>query len=604
MTDLLTTYGLIEASAVRDPDADALVFLEDGTVDGGERRWTFGELYADITRAANMFHSLGVGRSDTVSLLLPNLPETQVALWGAEAVGIANPINSYLNVEQIIEILKAAQTKVLVAQGPSDPEVWEKVQQARRAVSSITTTIVIDDDADSDAVSWSLLMSEANAGRLECTRPSSSDIAAYFHTGGTTGTPKLALHTHANQVINAGDIAARCGVPGSNALILGTPLYHVAGVIVCSLGPLGAGKAIVMAGRLGFRNPRVLAGIWDIVEKYRADMIMCVPTVLSGLIELPVSADTARGLRALVGAAPVSAALSQRWRDKTGALPVVGYGLTEGTCLSTLTPFDSSIKPGTVGPALPGCEIRVVDKDADDPLAARVCVPGESGLVLLRGPNIFPGYKDAARNDGVLLEGGWLNTGDLGAVDEEGWLSITGRAKDLIKRSGHGIDPAGVEEVLASHEAVQFVAVVGRPDPYAGEVPIAYVQLRAGVEGFDTATALSWCKERVGDPAAAPIEIVVVDQMPTTTVGKTSKVELRRLAGRRAIENEVRTALRGPFVEYRLSLVEEGDAYVGALTVTGASQRALDFLRVRIEALSCLKSIAIDANPTTSTASL
>jgi fatty-acyl-CoA synthase len=516
-------------------------------------------------------------------------------LLGAEAVGIANPVNSYLRVDQLAHILNAAGTRVLVVQGPSDAAVWAKVPELRRTVPTLQTTIVIDGPAE-DAVGWSQLLGAARADDLNGTRARPTDIAAYFHTGGTTGIPKLAKHLHSNEVVNAWAISTRTGYADHSALAMGLPMFHVAGVIICSLATLYAGKTIVMLGPQGYRNPSVIAGFWDTVDRYGIDMVMSVPTVLSALTEVPTSPEIASRLTlAMGGAAPVSVAVAERWKMKTGLFPIVGYGLTESTCVSAFTPAKGPIKEGSVGPALDGTEIKVVASEPNGlPGSGSNLPPGETGLVLVRGPNVVPGYNESERDEGVLLEGGWLNTGDLGYLDEDGYLWITGRAKDLIKRGGHGIDPAMVEETLAKHPDVLVAAVVARPDVYAGELPMAFVQLRQGVTSFDPEALKSWCKERIGDPAASPVQIVALDTMPVTTVGKISKVELRRQAARIAVELEIALALGSPIVTWSMELTEdEGGGFSGSVVVEGASERSLELLRRRLEGLPVETRVAI-----------
>jgi len=590
-----TTYEVIEQRATLDSDKPALVFLEHGTVGGTDRRWSFGEFRDEVVRTANMFHLLGVGRDDVVSLLLPNLPEAQFALWGAEAVGIANPVNSYLAVDQIEHILNAAGTKILVVQGASDRGVWDKVQQLVGRVPSLKEVIAVDDPA-----SWGARIAAAPSDALLFDPPQASDVASYFHTGGTTGVPKLAKHTHANEVHNSSAVSGIMKWPSFKSIVMGLPMFHAAGVVMCSLGPLVAGNTIVIIGPLGFRNPRAIDGIWDVIDTYGVDLMIAVPTVLSAILESPVPREIAAKLAlTMTGTAPVPVALAQRWQQATGHDPIVGYGLTESGCVIAATPLDAETKPGSVGPALPDCEVRVVPyRDEDeiiDPAVIGDCALGEVGVVLAKGPNIFPGYRESEKDVGVLLDGGWLNTGDLGRLDEDGYLWITGRAKDLIKRGGHGIDPANVEETLSAHPDIQVAAVVGRPDPYAGELPVAYVTLRANVEDFDADLVRLWCKDRVSDPAGAPVEIVALDELPLTAVGKISKVDLRWRASGLAIKREIEAAFAGPFTTFVLELREQDATYVGKVTVRGASERAIALLRRRLGALTVSHDIAIDA---------
>ncbi|MGQ0846824.1 MAG: crotonase/enoyl-CoA hydratase family protein [Sporichthyaceae bacterium] len=594
-----TTYEILRDQAHRQPDRTALVFLEDGTAAAGERSWTYGELLADVTRAANAFRRLGVQRSDVVSLLMPNLPEAQIGIWAAEAVGIANPVNSYLTQDQIVHLLNAAQTKILVTEGPSSPDVWDKVQTLRSLVPSLAHVIAVDGKAAAGS-DWSSLLAESNPDALQFEPPTGEDVASYFHTGGTTGTPKLAMHSHANEVSNSAAIADTLDYPSHRAIGLAIPLFHVAGTIAVSLSAFTAGITVVMLGPLGFRNPRAINEIWKTVDSYDMSALLAVPTAMSAILDVPATEAEAQRLRLTIsGSAPVPAALALRWANTFGRLPLVGYGLTEGTCGTALCRSGAVVKPGLVGPALPDCEIRIVAHSGEatvDPETAEDCGVGESGLILTRGPNVFLGYREPQFDHGVLLGDGWLNTGDLGYLDADGYLCVTGREKDLIKRSGHGIDPAGVEEVLTAHPLIAVAAVVARPDVHAGELPMAFVQLRDSAAGrFDAEEVRAWCSERVGDPAAAPVAVVAVDQLPLTAVGKVSKVDLRWRAARLAVESEVSAAFAGPFTTYGLELTDAGARYVGRVEVTGASTRSVSMLRNRLDLLPVPTAVEIAA---------
>ena len=591
-----TTYGIIRAAAERHPNRDALIFLSDGTVTGGERRWNYANLLDGITQAANAFRRVGVERSGVVSLLLPTLPETQLAIWSAQTAGIANPINSYLAIDQIGHILESANTQVLVTQGPSNNDLWSKVVSLADTVPTLKTIVTIDPDPPR-GVSWDRFVSDAPRTNLEFAPPIPSDIAAYFHTGGTTGLPKLAKHTHNNEAFDARAIADTLGWRDLNGLILGIPLFHTAGAVYCSLGAFTAGLKVVMLGEQGYRNPRAVQGIWDTIEEFDIDFLPTMPAVIPAMIEAPSRPEQIARLKmTAVGSTQVPGPVLQEWTELIGREPVTGWGLTEGACQSTVTRPGLSRKSGSVGTPLPGCEVRVVaNRDSADPNLLPDCSPGETGLILTRGPNVFPGYVDPTHDRGVLLQNGWLNTGDLGHLDEDGELWIVGRAKDLIKRSGHGIDPANVEETLNSHEHVLVSAVVGRPDVYAGELPVAYVQLRGKSETLDPDAVVEWCKQYISDPAAAPVEIIIVDQLPITAVGKISKVELRRDAARRAIEREIATALAAPTVAFKFEIVDRISAYTGTVRISGASQRSIDMLRKRLRLLPVSNAIAIEA---------
>jgi fatty-acyl-CoA synthase len=207
------------------------------------------------------------------------------------------------------------------------------------------------------------------------------------------------------------------------------------------------------------------------------------------------------------------------------------YGMTETASVHTIAYLDRPIKLGSVGHPLPYSRVRIVEVDAEGRYQ-RDCAGNEIGIVAMAGPGVFSGYLNDAHNKGAFVEPGWVNSGDLGRLDEDGYLWITGRAKDLVIRGGHNIDPAPIEEVLFQHPSVGLAAVVGQPDGYAGELPLAYVQLKVGAKVADGELE-TWVRERTPERAAVPVQIVVIDAMPLTGVGKVFKPQLRRNAAQR-----------------------------------------------------------------------
>jgi fatty-acyl-CoA synthase len=352
------------------------------------------------------------------------------------------------------------------------------------------------------------------------------EICAYFHTGGTTGSPKLAQHTHWGEVYQAWVLARLIGLGTSDTMLLGLPLFHVNAVIVTGLSPFYAGASTVILSPTGYRNPEVIRSFWKIVERYRATVFSGVPTIYASLLNVPLAAADVSSLRfGVCGAAPMPVELFQNFERATGIKILEGYGLTESTCAASFSPGDGERRIGSIGIRFPYQLMKCVKLDNEGKYTGD-CKPGEVGVVAISGPNVFPGYKQAKFNKAAFVEPGWLNTGDLGRQDEDGYFWLVGRAKDLIIRGGHNIDPGQIEEVLHRHPAVALAAAIGKPDAYAGEVPVAYVQLKPGV----SATGEELCdfaKSRVPERPAAPVEIFVVEKIPLTAVGKIFKPELR-----------------------------------------------------------------------------
>jgi fatty-acyl-CoA synthase len=524
-----STFDAIRLGAAHNPDAPAIKFLLNADPADQPVVITHRDFIARVTQAANMFHALGVRSNDVVSFLLPLVPDAFVTLFGAEAAGIANPINPLLEPHQIAEILEAAQTSVLVALGPMPgTDIWQKVVEVRKHLKHLKAVVQVGPGDPANGIhSFSELIKAQPSDHLASGRTiSGSDIAAYFHTGGTTGTPKLVRHTHANQVYQAW----ACNLmlksqPGQN-LLFGMPLFHVGGSLTQALPTLAAGGCLVVLSPAGWRNPNSIRNIWSLVERFRPEALSSVPTVLAATLAVPPGQADISSLRfAAGGGSAIPVAVGKAIEDKH-KLPVIEvYGMTETSSVHTMAYADRPIRLGSVGLPLPYGRVRIVRLDADGKLE-RDCAVDEIGVVIMAGPGVFGGYLNDAHNKGAFVDGNWVNSGDLGRLDQDGLLWITGRAKDLVIRGGHNIDPAPVEDIMFQHPAVGLAAVVGQPDAYAGELPVGYVQLKPGAS-VEPGELEAFVRERTPERAAVPVQIIPVDPMPLTGVGKVFKPQLR-----------------------------------------------------------------------------
>jgi fatty-acyl-CoA synthase len=328
------------------------------------------------------------------------------------------------------------------------------------------------------------------------------------------------------------------GMNKDETLLCGLPLFHVNGTTVTGLAPFSVGGHVVMLSPVGYRDPSIMKNFFKIVEKYRAASFSCVPTVLSVLLDLPVAGADISSLRyAVCGAAPLSVELFKRFEAHSGMKVLEGYGLTEGACASLINPRDGVRKVGSIGIRMPYQQVKIVLLD-EEGRYVRDARKGEIGVVAIRGPNVFKGYVEEAHNKGLWIQGEWLNTGDLGRMDEDEYVWLTGRKKELIIRGGHNIDPAAIEEPIYLMPAVSVVAAVGRPDAHAGEVPVAYVQLKEGASASPE-EILAFAKSRIGERAAVPKEVVILEKIPLTPVGKIFKPALRWDAVRRTYSQEM-----------------------------------------------------------------
>ncbi|MEO5672854.1 MAG: AMP-binding protein [Ramlibacter sp.] len=537
-----TTYGLIARAAKLFPERAAFIFLPDGDPATPARTTTYAQLLRGIHQAANLFRSLGVGPDDAVAILAPNIPETQFALWGAQVAGRACPINYLLQPDHIAALLKASGAKLVVALGPSaELDVWGTVEKVR-ALSPLAVLQIVTGNAAPGVPVWQEALERQPDGLMFDPRLSHERIAACFHTGGTTGAPKLALHTHGNEAHTAWFAHRFYGFDEHTVEINGFPLFHVAGAFVYGLALLAIGGAQVLPTLAGMRNAAFAKHYWKFCERERVTALACVPTIMATLINLPVDADIASVQVAYTGGSPLPSELAAQFERKLG-IPVRNIlGMTECAGLVSIEPAAAPRVPGSTGLRLPYTQVHAVPWQGGVAQLSERCATGETGVVVLRGPNVSPGYSDAARNAG-MFEGGWLVSGDLGYIDAQGCIHLTGRAKDVIIRGSHNIDPGLVEDAFLAHPAVALCAVVGEPDAYAGEVPVAFVTLKPGVL-VDPGALLAEVAPQVYERPAVPKRVTVIDTMPVTAIGKIYKPALRL----RAIEvklGEVLTAAAG-----------------------------------------------------------
>ncbi|MGE5697350.1 MAG: acyl-CoA synthetase [Candidatus Sericytochromatia bacterium] len=541
-----STYAVLTRAAKLWPDRPALSVMPDAA------RWqqastrTFSDLLSDVHKTANMLTHLGVGRRNPVALIGPNCDELITATLAAQLAGIAAPINGNLSGEHVSHLVERCGARVLVAPSSSLDEASWAVAQHLSAAGVVDHVLLLQPTGDrspAPAIDGATVCSlRTGAATFDGAAfvgepPQSGDLAALFHTGGTTGMPKVAAHTHANEVTDAWMIAANSLLDEDSVLFAGLPLFHVNALVVTLLAPLLRGQQVVWAGPLGYRDTALYGNFWKIVQHFGISAMSAVPTVYAALAQTPVDADISSLRYAAVGASALPPAVRMEFESHTHVPLLEGYGLTEATC-ATVRSFPDHPRPGSVGQRLPYQQVRAVRIDTDGNWHELPC--GEVGNLAVHGPTVFPGYVTGRNADGYVLEGngklhdGWLDTGDLGSVDAQGFVHLVGRAKDLIIRGGHNIDPATIEDALLSHPSVTAAAAVGRPDIHAGEVPVAYVTVTEGatVTGREL---MVWAGEHVTERAARPKAVTILDALPVTAIGKPYKLPLRADAAQRAV---------------------------------------------------------------------
>ena len=540
-----STLDLIRRTAQASPHAPALSFILQGTAEEAALRLNYTELLGKITQTANAFHRLGLRPGKAVSFLLPNLPQTHYTIWGGEAAGIVNAINPLLDAEHIAELIHASDSELLVTLAPfPGTDLWDKVNALRDQLPELKAILCVDmanllpepqrsalkaqrGPLPEGVLDFDETIAACPADHLESGRViAADDIASYFHTGGTTGTPKLAPHSHGNEVAMAYsmNLVTRFGV--GDVTLCGLPLFHVNGVIVTGLAAFIGGAEVLLATPQGYRNTTLIGNFWKVIERHKVSFFSGVPTIYAGLLQVPSEGHDLSSLKyALCGAAPMPVELIRQFEAKTGLTLIEGYGLTEGTCGSCANPPAGERRPGSIGLPMPYCEvsIKVLDEQGQ---YLRDAAPNEIGNLCIRGATVFKGYLQASKNAGIWVDGDWFNTGDLGRVDTDGYIWLTGRSKDLIIRGGHNIDPQMIEEALHKHPAVAMAAAVGKPDEKAGELPVVYVQLKPGAQASEV-ELLEHAAAHIPERAAVPKDAWIIDAIPLTAVGKTFKPALR-----------------------------------------------------------------------------
>ena len=444
-----------------------------------------------VLAASAHMNSLGIGSDDVVALKLKNRVEFVVLMFAAWRLGAAvTPVNPSLTDDEVVRQLQGSWARLLV------------VEDGATAPGGVTTLAVGDLRTEPQGVD--------QPPYLE-----SSGLALLIYTSGTTGIPKGVMLDHANidAMADMGRLALQIGPTDRCLLIL--PLFHVNGIVVSVLMPLLAGGSVVIADKF---DPQTF---FDTVEYERPTFFSAVPTIFTMLAALPadVTPDTSSVRFAVCGAAPAPPELLARFEARYGFPLIEGYGLSEGTCASTINPIAGPRRAGTVGIAFPGQQVRIVDETGAE------VATGLDGEVVIAGPNVMRGYFGRPDETARVIIDGWLRTGDIGHLDADGYLTLVGRSKDMIIRGGENIYPKEIEDVLAGDPTVLEAAVIGVPDDKWGEVVAAYVQPRPGLT-VDPEALQELCARNLAG-YKRPTSITVVLGIPKNAVGKTDKGPLR-----------------------------------------------------------------------------
>jgi acyl-CoA synthetase (AMP-forming)/AMP-acid ligase II len=469
------------------------------------RSISYGRLAGGVERVAAGLAARGFGEGDVLALYSPNLPEYVLAAYGAMAAGgVVTGANPLLTAEELAGQLADAGASILVTVPPF-------LDRARAAAEKAGVDEVLVFGEAEGATPFSVLVAHDHPPAVAAIDPEDT-LASLPYSSGTTGLPKGVELTHGMLVTNARQSQATMGVSEDDVVLAVAPLFHALGfntVLACGLR---AGATVVTMPRFDLED------FLRVVQEHRVSFTIVVPPIMLALANHPlVDRSDLSSLRVVgCGAAPLGADLEQRSADRVGCAVIQGFGMTEMTATIAISPIRTP-RRGASGRLLANTEARIVD-----PATGASLAPGRTGELWVRGPQIMRGYRDRPEATAATVDAeGWLHTGDLCYFDEDGYLYVVDRLKELIKYKGYQVAPAELEHLLLAHPAVADAAVVPRPDEEAGEIPVAHVVPLAEVTAEEL---LAWVAERVA-PYKRVRAVRFTDQIPKSPSGKL----LRRL---------------------------------------------------------------------------
>jgi fatty-acyl-CoA synthase len=519
---------LIGRGAIADPEAEAILYLR-SPLDPKPLAISYDRLMGAIKAAETFFRAQGIGKDDAVAILLPSSPAAIAAIWGAAACGIAEPLNLLFTREAIAAQLNAVKAKLLLAPPLGMPGgLYEKIEGLQKDVPSLRRiviapldgTMAFDGDVLDPDPAW-----RDDYGR--CTDATEADrVAVMLPTGGTTGHPKVARLS--NRAMVASCVSSRMAMDyrKGDRCMIPLPLFHVGGLFVGVGACLSASATFLIPSPAGARDPAFVTQYWKIIEQHRVTQAGGVPTTLGALADVPVGDCDISSLRvSATGASICPPEIERRYLARSGGACVQQiYGMTELAGAITHDVFGVKPRAEAVGTSNPMVELAILSggKLHTGPW------PSPVGELITGGPQVFPGYVDKKQTEDAFHEG-WLRTGDICRIDADGFVYIMGRAKDVIIRGGHNIDPRSIEDAALEFPGVALAAAVGRPDAYAGEVPMLFVSVQPGTS-IDAQALADFVQERILEPPARPRAVSIVAEMPVTPVGKIFKPKLREIA--------------------------------------------------------------------------
>ncbi|MDC0887374.1 long-chain fatty acid--CoA ligase [Altererythrobacter sp.] len=532
--EAMTLPDMLERSVRKNPQAPFLHFLG--------RTYSYAEMYAEARRFAAGLQARGIGKGDRVGLFLPNVPMYVSAYYGAMMAGaIVVNFSPLYSAQELAWQVGDSGTQLLVTLDV--PELYETAAQVLEG--SDLETLVVGSLADmlpfvkglalrvvgrskiakagwSDSIiKWSDCLGTSVPDPVQL--DAAEDLALLQYTGGTTGRPKGAMLGHSQLSINAQQVAAinPFGAGDKEVFMGALPFFHVFANTALLNHAVCSGGSIAMVPRFDAKQ------VLQTIQKYKTTGFPGVPTMFQALLDHPNLAKTdLSSLKVCIsGGAPMPAPVHAKFEDVTGVRLVEGYGLTESSGVVSANPYEGTRKKGTIGQVVAGTDILLLDKE--DP--AKLAPDGEPGELAIHGPQIMRGYwnRPEAAADAFIIHRGksWLRTGDVATLDDEGFLKIVDRIKDMISVGGFKVFPSHVEDVILEHELVKEALVIGVPDDYLGELPRVYITLQQDADiGGDALK--SWLNGKVGKHERVD-KVVIRDELPKTIIGKLDRKALR-----------------------------------------------------------------------------
>jgi len=527
----MTLPEALKRSAQIYPDSTALLFMG--------KHLSYAELDRLVNRFARAFLDLGVKKGDKVAMLLPNLPQTVIAVYAAFRIGAVAVMNNPLYTERELEYqFNDSDSKVLVSLDLLHPRILKikdktKIEKViychindylpfpKKQLFPLVKKQMYRKFEPQEGFHEFLPIIQKYSDTPVENAPNWEEVGAFIYTGGTTGVSKGVMLTHANLSSNVQQFSVWFPdlKKGAESVLAVFPFFHSAGFTAIMNLSIWNGYTDILVPR---PEP---ATVIEMLKKFKPNYLPAVPTIFVGLLNSPefrkMDLSFIKGF--FSGAAPLAADTLQQLKDLTGATMLEVYGLTETTPIATVTPWGGKIKPGTVGTPVPSTDVKIVDVDTGKE-EQNIGTPGE---IIVKGPQVMKGYYKKPEETAQVLKDGWLYTGDIGMFDEDGYLTIVDRKKDMIIAGGYNIYPREIDEILFQHPKILEACSIGVPDTYRGETVKAYVVVKPG-ETLTADEVIQFSREKLA-PYKAPKMVEFIDALPKSAVGKVLRKEVKEM---------------------------------------------------------------------------